>query len=69
MFLDVVPFEQLVNDPNSPVVTLTLIAQGDRTEMIFHLHGVADHPGDKYMYDLWSDALDTLMTHLHDQKQ
>jgi hypothetical protein len=59
VFLDVVPFERLVltwgspDDPieNSPVVTLTLTAQGDRTEMIFHLRGLAGHPGDKYFYD------------------
>ena len=45
VFLDVVPFERLVftwgypDDPieNSPVVTLTLTAHGDRTEIIFHL--------------------------------
>ncbi|OMF02677.1 ATPase [Paenibacillus sp. FSL H7-0331] len=77
VFLDVVPFERLVftwgspDDPieNSPVVTLTLTEQGDRTEMIFHLRGLAGHPGDKYFYDGWSNALDDLMTHLHNQKQ
>ena len=73
VFLDVVPFERLVftwghpNDPNSPVVTLTLTAQGDRTEMIFHLRGFAGHPGDKYMYDGWSDALENMATHLREQ--
>jgi len=77
VFLDVVPFERLVftwgypDAPieNSPVVTLTLTAQGDRTEMIFHLRGFAGHPGDKYVYDGWSSALDDLTTHLHDRKQ
>lgn len=74
-FLEVVPFERLVftwghpNDPNSPVVTLTLSAQDDRTEMIFHMRGVAGHSGDQYFYDGWSNAFDTLMTHLHDQHQ
>lgn len=76
-FLDVVPFERFVftwgypDDPieNSPVVTLTLTAHGDRTEMIFHMRGVAGHPGDQYFYDGWSDAFDTLTTHLHNQKQ
>lgn len=75
VFLDVVPFERLVftwghpGDPNSPVATLTLTERGDRTEMIFHLRGVAGHPGDQYFYDGWSNALDTLTTHLLDQKQ
>ncbi|TMV49954.1 hypothetical protein FE783_10290 [Paenibacillus mesophilus] len=52
VFLDVVPFERLVStwgypdDPieNSPVVSLTLTAQGDRTEMIFHLRGLGGPP-------------------------
>ncbi|MBV7504437.1 SRPBCC domain-containing protein [Bacillus sp. sid0103] len=77
VFLDVVPFERLVftwgypDDPieNSPVVTLTLTAHGDRTEMIFHLRskpedwlrGFAGHPGDQYVYDGWSDALDKIV--------
>ncbi|WP_248928016.1 SRPBCC family protein [Paenibacillus hamazuiensis] len=77
VFLDVVPFERLVftwGHPDapiedSPVVTLTLTAQGDRTEMIFHLRGLAGQPGDKFFYDGWSNALDDLMTHLRDQKQ
>lgn len=69
VFLDVVPFERLVftwgypDDPieNSPVVTLTLTAQGDRTEMVFHLRGFAGHPGDQYVYDGWSDTLDNIV--------
>ncbi|MBP1933190.1 SRPBCC family protein [Ammoniphilus resinae] len=77
VFLDVVPFERLVftwgypDDPveNSPVATLTLTAQGNRTKMIFHLRGFAGHPGDKYVYDGWAGALDDLMTHLHKRKQ
>ncbi len=76
-FLDVAPFERLVftwgypDDPieNSPVVTLTLTARGDCTEMIFHLRGFAGHPGDQYVYDGWSKTLDDLMAHLHHQKQ
>ena len=77
VFLDVVPFERLVftwgypDAPieDSPVVTLTLTAHGDRTEMIFHLRGCAGHPGDQYFYDGWSEALNNLTTHLLDQKQ
>ncbi|RAT94355.1 hypothetical protein ASG16_029725 [Brevibacillus sp. Leaf182] len=30
VFLDVVPFERLVNDPNSPVVTLTLTTRSSK---------------------------------------
>ncbi|OXM15878.1 SRPBCC family protein [Paenibacillus herberti] len=75
VFLEVVPLERLVftwgypDDPieNSPVVTLTLTAQADRTEMNFHLRGFAGHPGDKYVYDGWSGTLDNLATHLRDQ--
>lgn len=77
VFLDVVPFERLVftwgypDAPieNSPVVTLTLTAHGERTEMIFHLRGLVGHPGDQYFYDGWSKALDKLTTNLRDQKQ
>ncbi|WP_159881551.1 SRPBCC family protein [Paenibacillus puerhi] len=75
VFLEVKPFERLVftwghpNDPNSPVVTLTLTEQGNHTEMTFHLRGVAGHPGDRFFYDGWSSTLDTLATHLLDQKQ
>lgn len=69
LFLDVVPFERLVftwgypDDPieNSPVVTLTLNAHGDRTEMVFQLRGFAGHPGDQYVYDGWSDTLDQIV--------
>lgn len=75
VFLDVIPFERLVftwgspDDPveGTPVVTLTLTAQGERTEMIFHLRGFAGHPGDQYVYDGWSGTLDNLATHLRDQ--
>ncbi len=73
-FLEVVPMERLVftwghpDDPHSPVATLTLNELGNRTEMIFHLRGVAGHSGDQYFYDGWSGAFDTLTKHLLDQK-
>lgn len=47
----------------------TLTAHGDRTEMIFHLRGFAGYPGDQYVYDGWSNTLDDLLVHLHNQKQ
>ncbi|MFD0958923.1 SRPBCC family protein [Paenibacillus chungangensis] len=72
VFLDVIPFERLVftwgypDAPveNSPVVTLTLVENGDSTEMIFHLRGYAGHPGDQFVYDGWSGTFDNLTTHL-----
>ncbi|WP_370076353.1 SRPBCC domain-containing protein [Lysinibacillus sp. RC46] len=74
MVLDVVQFERFVfiwgypDAPieNSPVVTLTLTAHGDRTEMSFHLHRLAGHSGDQYVYDRWSDTLDNLASLLSD---
>ncbi|MFJ8511648.1 SRPBCC family protein [Lysinibacillus xylanilyticus] len=59
MFLDVVPFERLIftqgypDAPieNSTVVTLTLTARGDRTEMSIHLRGFAGLPDDLYRYE------------------
>lgn len=51
---------------DSPVVTLTLTEQGDRTEMMFHLRGFAGHPGDQYVYDGWSNTFDNLATLLRD---
>lgn len=74
VFLDVIPYERLVftwgypDAPieDSPVVTLTLTEQGDRTEMIFHLRGFPGHPGDQYVYDGWSNTFDNLATLLRD---
>ena len=72
VFLDVVPFERLVftwghpEDPveNTPTVTLTLHEHGESTEMIFHLRGYSGHQGDKFVYDGWSDAFNTMAKHL-----
>lgn len=72
VFIDVVPFERLVftwarpEDPieQSPVVTVTLTAQGERTEMVFHLRGIAGHPGDGDVHDGWDEALAHLAVHL-----
>ncbi|MGP5305960.1 SRPBCC family protein [Brachybacterium alimentarium] len=68
VFLEVAPLERLVftwgspDDPteDSPVVTLTLAEDDGRTEMTFHLRGFAGRPGDGYVYDGWSEALDDL---------
>ncbi|QSB05527.1 SRPBCC family protein [Natronoglycomyces albus] len=74
VFLEVVPCERLVftwgnpQDPveSSPVITLTLAEDGDRTEMTFHMRGFAGHPGDGYVYDGWVDALADLAKHVGD---
>jgi hypothetical protein len=42
-------------------VSLTLTAHGNRTDMIFNLRGFAGHSGDQYVYDGWSEALDTIV--------
>lgn len=72
VFLEVIPVQRLVftwgnpDDPveSSPVVTLTLQSEGERTELTFHLRGFEGHPGDGFVYDGWSDTLDTLAAHV-----
>jgi uncharacterized protein YndB with AHSA1/START domain len=44
----------------APVVTVTLAPVGERTRMTFQLRGVDAKPGDGYVYDGWSSALDLL---------
>lgn len=74
VFLEVLPVERLAftwarpEDPveGSPVATVTLTARGDRTEMVFHLRGVAGRPGDGDVYDGWDEALANLAAHLSD---
>ena len=68
VYLEVVPFERLVftwGNPDEPadsasVATVTLDSDGERTQMTFHLRGFAGYPGDEFVYDGWSDTLDTL---------
>lgn len=44
-----------------PVITVELIDTGDgRTEMTFHVDGVAGRPGDEGLYDGWTEAFDIL---------
>lgn len=45
---------------DSPVVTVTLAELGDKTEMTFHLRGIAGSPGDGNVYDGWSSAFEIL---------
>lgn len=54
------------DDPveGAPVVTVTLVERGDKTEMTFHLWGVAGRPGDGDVYDGWDSAFDLLLERL-----
>tara|TARA_B100000378_G_C17920496_1_gene369491 strand:+ start:142 stop:609 length:468 start_codon:yes stop_codon:yes gene_type:complete len=71
-FLEVSPMRRLVftwGEPNAPidgapVITLTLTAQGDRTELVFHLRGFDGKPGDHNVYDGWDEALTNFGRHL-----
>ena len=48
-------------DDTAPVITVDLRElPGDRTEMLFHLRGVAGRPGDEDVYDGWDSAFDLL---------
>lgn len=74
-FLEVVPHQRLVftwgnpDEPveDAPVITLTLVSAGDRTEMTFHLRGLPGRPGDGFVHDGWSEALDDLAIQLTGQ--
>lgn len=65
VFLEVEPGERLVftwGEPDAPVetapvITLTFLEQGDRTELVFHLRGFPGQPGDGFVYDGWDEAL------------
>lgn len=49
---------------SSPVATVTLTDLGERTQMVFHLLGIAGVPGDDNVYDGWDQALESLAGHL-----
>jgi uncharacterized protein YndB with AHSA1/START domain len=48
------------SDDGAPVITITLTEVGDQTEMVFHLEGIAAHPGDGNVYDGWDSAFEVL---------
>ena len=54
------------DDPvgEATVVTVTLTADGERTEIILHVRGVGGRPGEGRAYDGWDQALDTLVERL-----
>lgn len=71
VYREVTPFSRLVftwgypdADPDdSPVVTVTLEAIGDKTRMTFDLRGVEGTKGDGFFYDGWDQVLDSLETY------
>lgn len=71
-FLEVEPMDRLVftwGDPatpveEAPVITLTFLEKGERTELVFHLLGYQGEPGDGFVYDGWDEALTNLERHL-----
>ncbi|MDQ0577040.1 SRPBCC family protein [Agromyces albus] len=56
-------------DDVAPLITVTLAELGDRTEMTFHLDGIAGVPGDENVYDGWSEAFDVLVERLDEGRQ
>ncbi|MFF2272819.1 SRPBCC domain-containing protein [Agromyces sp. NPDC058136] len=53
------------DDDDAPVITVALRElAGGRTEMLFHVLGIAGAPGDENVYDGWDSAFDVLAEHL-----
>ena len=54
------------DDPvdKATVVTVTLTAHGDQTEIALHVRGLRGRPGEGRAYDGWDQALDTLADQL-----
>ncbi|GAB2549012.1 SRPBCC family protein [Leucobacter ruminantium] len=75
-FIEVEPFDRLVftwGEPDAPVdgapvIALTLIPRGERTELVFHLRGLEGKPGDGFVYDGWDEALTNFGRHLAGEK-
>ncbi|AJT41077.1 SRPBCC family protein [Psychromicrobium lacuslunae] len=71
-YLEVTPFDRLVftwGAPDAPVegtpvITLSFIPQGERTELVFHLRGYDGKPGDGFVYDGWTSTLTNIERHL-----
>ncbi|MEY8565073.1 SRPBCC domain-containing protein [Corynebacteriaceae bacterium 7-707] len=77
-YLEITPTERLVftwGDPDAPVdsapvvsLTFTDVGQdgqdGQDTELVFHLRGIAGRPGDDHVHDGWDQALTNLGSHL-----
>jgi len=71
-YIEVDPIDRLVftwGEPDepaegAPVITLTLIARGEQTELVFHMLGHTGKPGDGFIYDGWDEALTNFERHL-----
>ncbi len=71
-YLAVEPIDRLVftwGEPDAPVdgmpvITLTFVPRGERTELVFHLRGYDGKPGDGFVYDGWDQALTNFGRHL-----
>ena len=71
------PVDRLVftwGDPDAavdaaPVVTLTLTARGDQTDLVFHMLGHEGKPGDGFIYDGWDEALTNFGRHLAGERE
>lgn len=71
-YIEVEPIDRLVftwGEPDAPadeapVITLTLIPRGERTELVFQLRGYEGKPGDGFVYDGWDEALTNFGRHL-----
>jgi uncharacterized protein YndB with AHSA1/START domain len=76
-YIEVDPIERLAftwGDPDAPVdgapvITLTLIARGEQTELMFHMLGFDGKSGDGFVYDGWADALTNFGRHLAGELQ
>jgi len=48
----------------APIIMLTFLSEGERTELIFHLRGSAGEPGDGFVYGGWAETLPNVGKHL-----
>lgn len=68
VYREIDPYERLAftwgepdSDPDdTPLITVTLAPEGDRTAMTFDFRGADGAPGDDDIYDGWAQALDLL---------
>lgn len=76
-YIEVEPIDRLVftwGEPDAPVdaapiITLTLNARGEQTELVFHLLGREGTPGDGFIHDGWDEALTNFGRHLAGELQ
>lgn len=74
-FLEIEPFDRLVftwGAPDAPadgvpVIALTFVERGQRTELTLQLRGAAGKPGDGHIHDGWDEALVNLGRHVGEE--